>query len=112
MKADLPARIDWPANDDNWTVDQSNEAIESVQAFHEGGKLTFETWGRTRVVSPAGKIYPEVAFQENVWVDLATMQWSARRVFTGFTPGEAGIDKKVQFEFTGTRADVARMRRI
>jgi hypothetical protein len=109
---DLPANITWPVNDDGWSVEQHGECIESVQAFREGMLLIVELWGKTTAISPAGKRYTDVVFQQNIDIDLATLAWTGKRWLKGITDEAWRLDPAVRFEMGGRADDIVQYRRI
>lgn len=108
---DLPANITFPANPDQFSLDQDAEVIRSVQAFRkDNGDLTIEVWGTTTVVTPSGNRREGREFQQLVGIQFGRtgFAWEATRLIF---EDSHDVDKDTTFQLTGTEADVAKYRR-
>lgn len=109
---DLPANVTFKPNPQGWTLAQEDDAIESVQAFRQGGKFQIELWGKTTTVSPTGTREENRKFQQNSWIDFneeGGFTWRATRIVYD---ASHTVDQATKFEEAGTQDNVSGYRRV
>ena len=106
---DLPANVNFTEPSDGWTLDQSEDEIESVQAFFIGGKVVVELWGKCTLASPAGDRVERKEFQQNSSTTVPEGQWKVVRIVSGVYDDN---NAAVEFELSGNAKGIVAHRRF